>query len=352
MNISKRMRRRRHAADRSRGQALVEFALILPVLLLLLVITLDFGRLFFSYIQITNAAREAANYGSHVPTDLVGMQAKAGQETNSQGQRGENATVITAVCKDSATPPNTVLCSAASGGAGSGNTVTVNVNEPFTFLTPLISGFFGGNLTMSSSATSVITDYAPGSAGTPPATCAPPVASFTVVNKIANSVTVNPGASTPNTGTCAISGYNWQWNSADPLDTSVGHATGDDHDYALSGTYFITLQVTNQGGAATTVRSITVPAGAPPPVCAKPIPNFTWTTTGSGSNTVYSYFDASTVADPINCPITDWAWTFTDGGLQSNFKNPTPFTYGNNSNHPVTLIVTNPGGSSSITKDS
>jgi PKD repeat protein len=110
--------------------------------------------------------------------------------------------------------------------------------------------------------------------------------------------------------------------------------------------------VTNQGGSATTVRSIAVPAGVPPPVCAKPTPNFTWTTTGSGSNTVYSYVDASTVADAVNCPITDWAWTFTDGGLQSNFKKPTPFSYNNNSTHSVTLTVTNPGGSSSITKDS
>ena len=95
-----------------------------------------------------------------------------------------------------------------------------------------------------------------------------------------------------------------------------------------------------------------MPAGAPPPVCAKPTPNFTWTTTGSGSNTVFAYHDASTVADPVNCPIVDWAWTFTDGGLQSNFKDPTPFPYSNNSNHPVTLIVSNPGGSSSITRNS
>ena len=136
---------------------MVESALILPVLLLLLVITLDFGRLFFSYIQITNAAREAASFAAFHPTDPVGMQAKAGQETNAQVQRGENGIVVSATCNDSTGA--SILCSVANGqaGSGSGNTVTVNVTEPFTFLTPMISGFFGGNLAMSSSATSVIT---------------------------------------------------------------------------------------------------------------------------------------------------------------------------------------------------
>jgi len=45
-----------------KGQALVEFALILPLLLILVVGALDFGRLFFTKIVITNAAREGAYY--------------------------------------------------------------------------------------------------------------------------------------------------------------------------------------------------------------------------------------------------------------------------------------------------
>ena len=63
--------------------------------------------------------------------------------------------------------------------------------------------------------------------------------------------------------------------------------------------------------------------------------------------------DLSTVADPVHCPITDWEWTFTDAsGLKSNAQNPAPVTYGNNSSHPVTLKVTNAGGSTTITKNS
>jgi hypothetical protein len=40
------------------GQALVEFALILPVLLLILLGTIDTGRLIFAYNAVSNAARE------------------------------------------------------------------------------------------------------------------------------------------------------------------------------------------------------------------------------------------------------------------------------------------------------
>ena len=74
---------------RFRGQALVEFALVIPLFMLLLLLAVDFGRLFFSYVQINNAAREAAAYAATAPTDNTAILAKARLETNSQAQRGE-----------------------------------------------------------------------------------------------------------------------------------------------------------------------------------------------------------------------------------------------------------------------
>ncbi len=44
----------------SRGQALVEFALVVPLLLVLLVGTIDFGRAVFAYNSVSNAARSGA----------------------------------------------------------------------------------------------------------------------------------------------------------------------------------------------------------------------------------------------------------------------------------------------------
>lgn len=43
-----------------RGQALVELALALPLLILLLMATIEFGRIMHSYILITNGSREGA----------------------------------------------------------------------------------------------------------------------------------------------------------------------------------------------------------------------------------------------------------------------------------------------------
>lgn len=47
----------------AKGQSLVEFALILPVLLLIILGVVEFGRIFFLYTEASNAAREAARYG-------------------------------------------------------------------------------------------------------------------------------------------------------------------------------------------------------------------------------------------------------------------------------------------------
>ena len=49
---------------KSRGQSLVEFALITPLLILILAVAADFGRAFTAYITIGSAAREGAAYGS------------------------------------------------------------------------------------------------------------------------------------------------------------------------------------------------------------------------------------------------------------------------------------------------
>lgn len=52
-------RRRRHE-----GQSIVELALLTPVLLFILLIAVDFGRAYSASIEVTNAAREGAAFGS------------------------------------------------------------------------------------------------------------------------------------------------------------------------------------------------------------------------------------------------------------------------------------------------
>ena len=56
--MTQRRRSPNASARRGRGQALVEFALVLPVFLLMLVALFDLGRAVFAYNTLTNAARE------------------------------------------------------------------------------------------------------------------------------------------------------------------------------------------------------------------------------------------------------------------------------------------------------
>jgi Flp pilus assembly protein TadG len=53
--------RRRRAA---RGQSVTEFALVLPLMLLILMGVIDFGRLYTTVIGVESAAREAADFGT------------------------------------------------------------------------------------------------------------------------------------------------------------------------------------------------------------------------------------------------------------------------------------------------
>ena len=47
---------------REHGQALVEFALVLPILLMLLCGIIDFGWVYYNQMALSNAAREGARY--------------------------------------------------------------------------------------------------------------------------------------------------------------------------------------------------------------------------------------------------------------------------------------------------
>jgi Flp pilus assembly protein TadG len=57
----------RSLARDNRGQELVEYALTLPILLLLILGIVEFGMAIFAYNTIANAAREGARVGAVVP---------------------------------------------------------------------------------------------------------------------------------------------------------------------------------------------------------------------------------------------------------------------------------------------
>ena len=50
-----------------RGQAMIELAIVLPLMALLLVMAVDFGRVFFGWVGLHSAARIAADFAAQYP---------------------------------------------------------------------------------------------------------------------------------------------------------------------------------------------------------------------------------------------------------------------------------------------
>jgi Flp pilus assembly protein TadG len=62
---------------REEGSSLIELAVILPMLLLLLVGAVDFGRGYFMSIEVSSASEAGALYGVQNSSDVAGMTAAA-----------------------------------------------------------------------------------------------------------------------------------------------------------------------------------------------------------------------------------------------------------------------------------
>ncbi len=92
------MNRRKYA-----GQSLVEFALIIPLIILLFTVFLDLGRGVYYHISLTSAVREGARYATVNPTQTA-AQRTAVENVIRAKMQSVNTTQLTITV----TPPN--LC--------------------------------------------------------------------------------------------------------------------------------------------------------------------------------------------------------------------------------------------------
>jgi hypothetical protein len=123
------------------GQSLLEFALTLPLLLLLVMGVFDLGRSIYYYSAIHNAAREGARYGAVNHCDLTGIKDRAAQ----MADLGDGLVVK---------EPQQVYVP----GTDQLDFVLVEVEYTFEAVTPLVGNFLGndGTILLSSEARQLV----------------------------------------------------------------------------------------------------------------------------------------------------------------------------------------------------
>jgi len=130
----------------NQAQALVEFALVLPLLLLLIIGIIDFGRALFVYSEVSNAAREAVRYGAVNSADCNEIANRAHSLFSLAPSGSINISIFIET-------PNTSGGFTTKGLCGTvkivrGDRIKVDVGtfvSPFTL--QLIAPLFGGNFT-------------------------------------------------------------------------------------------------------------------------------------------------------------------------------------------------------------
>lgn len=215
--------------EKSRGQALVELALVVPIFMFLIAGAIDLGRIFYVQISVENAAREAA------------LEASANPSSYSAGAACDTAT-------------NRVMCRALYEGKGGmyavapgdvsvaynpsparttpriGDTVTVTVTGRMSLITPLLGDMFGSPMTVSGSSTAqldvkpvanlVFPTPTPTAAPTSAPTPAPTAAQCTVPNFTTGSI--KKSQATALWTTAGFAAGNITLNSGQPSDYNIG----------------------------------------------------------------------------------------------------------------------------------
>ena len=140
-------RRRR---QRTRGQSVVEFALVTPLLLLIFAGAADFGRAFYAYVAIENAAKEGALFGANLPlcddavgaacTDPNNVTWRVRAELKNQGIRNPDGSELTptVACLTPAGVPRAQLRDCTGG-----DIYQVGLTYPFRLLTPILGSVIG-----------------------------------------------------------------------------------------------------------------------------------------------------------------------------------------------------------------
>jgi Flp pilus assembly protein TadG len=99
------------------GAAMVEFAVVFPVLVLLLIGAADFGRVFFTSIAVANAARAGAEWGAQNKDNAFGPSSEITDFAKQDGAEA-GAMEVTSVTVCRCPDASAISCTSTCGGYG------------------------------------------------------------------------------------------------------------------------------------------------------------------------------------------------------------------------------------------
>ena len=124
----------------SRGQSLLEMALVLPMFLMLVCAVVDFSHVFYVEMTLQNAVRQAGRF------------ATTGNHLADPNNPGQNLSRVNSIMRPlnrrrrASTLLNAINISSVAGGAGSaggpGDIVTISVSTSVPMLTPIMAPVF------------------------------------------------------------------------------------------------------------------------------------------------------------------------------------------------------------------
>lgn len=336
---------------RRRGQSLVEFALVAPVLLLLLLVAIDLGRIFLGWVNLQQMTRLAADYAAqHASAWTAPID---GVEQSRYRQK-----VINDARQINCQPENPIPDPVFGAGTALGAPVSVTVSCRFSVITPIISNLVGDTILVTSSTTFPIKEGAvatvPGG-GAPIAV--PPVAKF-VGSPLSGYGPLVVTYSSQSTG--APSSQVWDF-SVGSSGTGSGGVSQDSSfavgphtvTYSCDGaegatcTFGASLTVSNPGGSDVEVKSDYVTVTVPP--AAGPIAEFTANPRSGITPQTVSFTFVDVRGGAI--VYTDFAWDLDgNGSFEASGQSPTR-TYTVAGSYDISLRVTDSlGGTNTQTK--
>lgn len=324
--------------NRRRGQSLVEFAIVLPILLFLTLVALDFGRVYLGWINLQSMSRIAANLAANNPTAWQGG-GDANVQAKYQNQvRNDAAATNCQLPKVGGvtTAPDPTFTDTGGNGAADdiGDSASVVLSCTFNLITPGIRDVLGGSVAVSASSVFPVKSGMTATGGGP--TGSAPNAAFTGNGTLApSSVSGTAPFTVTFRDTSGSNPTSWLWTFPDDGTTSTLQDPLD-HQFLLPGTYIVTMTASNAWGSTTESMSVTVTSPS--------IVDFTYAMSGPNAPATVNFTDASTPGG------TSYDWTF-GAGQGTGSGTSVSHGYSSAGSYDVTLTVTYPiGPPLSVTK--